>query len=164
MDEISGKLDQIQSVLETIGLASNPVGSTSRISHNQSSVLQGTWTPASSSVAVTAKDDVGEADSEGEASLKTHAAHAAELVQRMVDGACAGVTPGITSSLDALRNIVQTNKQCHLNAGDPPAVHSSETPVNESVEMPPLDIAMKCLGMLKGTYSTMFSWLCHAYR
>lgn len=91
-----------------------------------------------------------EADLEGEASLKTHAAHAANLVQQMVDSAFTGITPDLTSSLDALRKIVQTSKKSSVKAGILPAVNLTKTSIVEGLEMPALETAMMCLGKLKG--------------
>lgn len=85
-------------------------------------------------------------------SLKAHAAYATEFVLKIVNSTSTGFTPDITSSLDALRRIVETSRQQRGKAKNqrPARLSETTTPTGEGLTMPPLEIAMTLLNMLKG--------------
>lgn len=85
-------------------------------------------------------------------SLKAHAAYATEFVLKIVNSTSTGSTPDITSSLDALRRIVETSRQQRGKAKDqqPASLSETTTPTGDGLTMPPLETAMTFLNMLKG--------------
>lgn len=103
-----------------------------------------------SPLAASNRDDLSEAESEDDTPLRTHAAHAADLVQQMVDNTCSGLTPDVTSSLDALQRIVQTKSKRKLQTVTTSPAKGAETPTIEGLKLPPLETAMMCLGMVRG--------------
>lgn len=152
IDEISSKLDQICSVINTSGISSNPVGGTSQISHSspfpRAAASSSSYTHVPSPSVVTDDEEASGAETEGELSLKAHAAYATEFVQKIVSSTYAAAE--VTPSLDALRKIVETrNQQSKKPAQQQPAT-LTVADTGEGLTMPPLETAMTCLNVLKG--------------
>ncbi|KAJ6441524.1 hypothetical protein O9K51_05075 [Purpureocillium lavendulum] len=157
IDEISSKLDDIRSAIDAVGLSSRPVNGDNEPNYSQPvRHLRGTWTPPASSytrdrspLTAANQEDLSEAESEGHTPLKSHAAYAADLVAQMVSNTSGGLTPEVTSSLDALQKIVQTSRKQRATRNGPASPYWAAPTTPESIKMPPLETAMMCLGMLK---------------
>lgn len=97
--------------------------------------------------------DTSDTELEGELSLTAHAAFAAEFVEQAVTKNHAmRVSPEMTSSLNALRNIVDTHSPGGRHGGERAHSVLNANPSDSigDIQMPPLDLAFRCLGMIKG--------------
>jgi hypothetical protein len=151
IDEISSKLDQICSVINTSGISSNPVGGTSQVSHSspfpRAAASSSSYTHVPSPSVVTDDEEASGAETEGELSLKAHAAYATEFVQKIVSST---YPPEVTPSLDALRKIVETRNQQSKKPAQQQPANLTVADTGEGLTMPPLETAMTCLNVLKG--------------
>lgn len=153
IEDISRKLDRICSLMNSVGISPSSAQPqiVTQVTPGPSS---GGLSPAASRVQT---GDDSESELEGELSLTAHAVFATDFVEQAVSkNQTIPVTPEMTSSLNALRKIIDTNSSSRHSSNSPnsPPKHVVTNEVRGGLTMPPLHSAFTCLGILKGRSSS----------